>query len=62
MAYRITSTSPDGTSKATSADAEEALRLAREAEDEGRDEVWIADDEGRLFTAREFERLLNRYD
>ena len=59
MAYRITSTSPLGTPRITCADPAEALRAAEAAIDEGRADVWIADDEQHLFTVSEFVRFVD---
>lgn len=59
MPYRVTSTSPAGTSRTMTSDPSEALRQATDAVAEGRGDVWIADDEGHLFDVREFERFLN---
>jgi hypothetical protein len=58
MQYRVTSTSAEGTTRLACSEPAQALELAREASAEGRSDVWIADDEGRLYTAREFERFL----
>jgi hypothetical protein len=59
MVYRITSTSPDGTTRITCSDPAEALRVAETAIDEGRADVWIADDEQHLFTVGEFVRFVD---
>jgi hypothetical protein len=59
MQYRVTSTSPEGTTRLGCSEPDQALEFAREASAEGRRDVWIADAEGRLFTLREFERFLD---
>ena len=59
MAYRITSTSPEGTTRITCADPTDALRVAEEAIADGRGDVWIADDEQHLFSVGEFARFIN---
>jgi hypothetical protein len=59
MAYRITSTSPQGTTRVTCSDPTDALRAAEAAINEGRGDVWIADDEQHLFSVGEFARFLD---
>ena len=59
MSYRITSSSPDGTTRMTFSDPREALRAAETAISEGRGDVWIADDEQHLFTVSEFVRFVD---
>ncbi len=56
--YRITSQGPTGMSRTMTAYPDEALRQARTATDEGRTEVWIADDEGRLYSLEAFGALV----
>ncbi len=56
--YRITSHGPSGMNRTMTAYPDEALRQAQMATDEGRTEVWIADDEGRLYTLEAFAALV----
>jgi hypothetical protein len=60
MSYRITYSTASGASRVPAADPTEALTLARAAAADGGLDVWIADDEGRLYSIRELEQFLNR--
>ena len=52
--YRITSNGPNGMNQTATAYPDTALQQARIAIEEGRTEVWIADDQGKLFTVEAF--------
>jgi hypothetical protein len=52
--YRITSEGPDGMNRTMTAYPDEAIRQAQIAVAEGRTQVWIADDNGRLFSVEAF--------
>ena len=60
MSYRITYATASGATRVPAADPTEALALARAALADGGRDVWIADDEGRLYSIRELEQFLNR--
>lgn len=60
MSYRITYSTASGATRIPAADPTEALALARTAQAEGGLDVWIADDEGRLYSIRELEQFLDR--
>ncbi len=52
--YRITSQGPFGMNRTMTAYPDEAMRQAQIAVADGRTEVWIADDNGRLFSLESF--------
>ena len=52
--YRITSQGPDGMNRTMTSYSDEAIRQAQIALADGRTEVWIADDDGRLFSLEAF--------
>jgi hypothetical protein len=60
--YRITSNGPDGMSRTMTAYADVAIAHAKTAIAEGRTEVWIADDEGLLYSLESFSKLQDGSD
>ncbi len=56
--YRITSDGPAGMSRTMTSYPDEAIRQAQIAIAEGRTEVWIADDQGRLFSIEAFSEFI----
>ncbi len=58
MRYRITYRTAEGTTRLAGSDPDVALKFALQLIEQGKEEVWLSDDEGHLFTPREFEAFL----
>ncbi len=60
MRYRITYRTAEGTTRVGTSDPDDALKFALQLLEQGREDVWMSDDQGHLFTPAEFEKFLNQ--
>lgn len=60
MRYRITYTTAEGTTRQGTSDPDDALKFALQLIEQGKQDVWISDEEGHLFTPREFGAFLTQ--